>query len=226
MKKGILIVLSAVLCCYSTILVAQEKCEVLKKDISGIYSGECKDGLANGNGISEGENNYEGEFRKGLPHGQGTLVYANGAMYIGNWKKGFRHGVGKYIVSLKDGESIKDGIWKKDKFIGPKKIKQYEIIRNVAVPRYTFRKVGTKFNRVTIKVTHNGITKPTPQNISGSSGNITNYQGSTSFENIMYFPWTCEMLYTMPSKLYTSSHKVEFSFKIIEPGDWLVEIQH
>ncbi len=214
------------LCCYSTIVIAQQECKVLKKDIAGSYSGKCKNGLANGNGISIGENKYEGKFKNGLPHGTGTIIYANGGRYTGAWKKGLRQGEGKYSFNIEGKESIKKGIWKKDKYIGPKKIKQYEIIRQLAVPRYKIRKVGDKFNRVTIKIKHNNITVPTPQNISGSSGNLTNYQGNTSFENIAYFPFTCEMIYTMPSKLYSSRHQVEFSFKIIEPGDWQVEIQH
>ena len=44
---------------------AQEKCKVLKADIAGEYSGDCKKGLANGEGISKGENTYEGKFKKG-----------------------------------------------------------------------------------------------------------------------------------------------------------------
>ena len=182
--------------------------------------------MASGSGISIGENKYEGEFRNGLPHGKGTIFYAEGATYIGEWKKGLRQGEGKYTFKVDGKELIKEGIWKKDKFIGEKNKKQYKIIRNVAVPRYTFRKIGDEFNRVSIRLKHNGVTVPTPQNITGSSGNITNYQGDFSFENIIYFPFTCEMLYSMPSKLYTSRHRVEFVFEILEPGDWLVEIQH
>lgn len=226
MNKSRLITGLIVFCCYSTIVFAQQECEVLKKDIAGTYTGECKNGLANGNGISEGENKYEGHFKDGLPHGSGTIFYANGGSYTGDWKKGLRQGEGKFSFISEGKESFKEGIWKKDKFIGEKKIRQYEILRNVAVPRYTFRYVGDKFNRVTIKVKHNGITVRTPQNITGSSGNFMNYQGNTSFENITYFPFTCEMIYMMPSKLYSSSHNVEFSFKINQPGDWLVELQH
>ena len=226
MKKSRLIIGLIVLCSYSTIVFAQQKCEVLKKDIAGSYSGDCKDGLANGSGESIGENQYKGEFKNGLPHGIGTMIYANGGVYTGNWKKGLRQGEGKYSFSRDGKESIKEGNWKKGKFVGPKKKRPYEIIRNVSVPRYTIRKVGDEYNRVTIKVKHNGITVPTPQNISVTSGNITNYQGNTSFENIMYFPFKCEMLYSMPSKLYASRHKVEFVFKINQPGDWMVEIQH
>ena len=226
MKNYRLIIGFIVFCCSSTLVFGQQECKVLKEDIAGSYTGECKNGLASGNGISIGENKYEGSFKNGLPHGKGTILYENGARYIGVWKKGLRQGDGKYIFEVNGKESIKEGIWKKDKFIGAKKKKQYKIIRNVAVPRYTFRKIGDEFNRVSIRLKHNGVTVPTPQNITGSSGNITNYQGNTSFENIIYFPFTCEMIYTMPSKLYTSRHRVEFAFEILEPGDWLVEIQH
>ena len=53
-------------------LTAQEDCIVLKPEISGKYTGKCKNGLAQGTGKAEGTDVYEGQFMKGLPHGSGT----------------------------------------------------------------------------------------------------------------------------------------------------------
>lgn len=205
---------------------AQEKCKVLKADIAGEYTGECKKGLANGQGISKGENAYEGKFKKGLPNGEGTMIYANGGKYEGQWKNGARHGEGKYIFQLDGKETIKDGIWKEDKYIGKKKVQGYKVVRKLAVSRYTIRKIGETFNRVTIKVKNNGQAVTGIQNIVGSIGNRVDYQGYTVYENIGIFPFDCEMRYTVPNKLETYDVRVEFFFQIIEPGDWLVEINH
>lgn len=42
---------------------------------------------------------YEGEWKKGAPHGIGTMKYADGSVYEGNWELGKRNGQGtmKYV---------------------------------------------------------------------------------------------------------------------------------
>lgn len=205
---------------------AQEKCKVLKADIAGEYSGACKKGFASGQGISKGENTYKGKFKKGLPNGKGTMIYANGGKYEGQWKNGERNGEGKYSIKVDDKETIEDGIWKQDKYIGKKKVKGYKIIKKQSVSRYTIRNMGDQFNRVTIKVKNNGQALVNLTNITGSMGNKVDYQGYTVFENISSFPFSCEMRYSVPSKLGSVNVPTEFFFEIIEPGDWMVEIQH
>jgi hypothetical protein len=205
---------------------AQEECKVLKADIAGEYSGGCKKGLASGQGISKGENIFEGRFKKGLPNGEGTMIYSDGGIYEGKWKNGFRDGEGKYIIQIDGKETVKDGIWKKGKYVGKKKVQGYKIIKKQSVSRYTIRKVGDNFNRVTIKVKNNGQAVGNIQNIVGSLGNRVDYTGYTVYENIGMFPFNCEMRYTVPNKLESYDIRVEFFFQIIEPGDWMVEINH
>ena len=211
----------------STLLFGQQKCDVLKVDISGEYLGDCKNGLAHGKGLAKGQNMYEGEFKKGLPNGAGTIFYSDGGKYVGEWKDGLRQGEGKYIINIKGKDSIADGIWNKDKYNGRKPVKQFEIIKKVGVSRYTIRKVGDNLNKITIKVRYKGqALKNTLQNISVSSGNRINYDGYIVFENINPYPFNCEMQYNIPSTLGTVSVEIEFFFKILEPGDWVVEINH
>ena len=199
----------------STFIFAQQKCEVLKVDISGEYQGECKSGLAHGKGISKGQNSYEGEFKKGLPNGDGTIFFADGGKYSGQWKDGVRQGEGKFTIKIKGKDSIADGIWKNDKYIGEKPVKQFEIIKKIGVSRYTIRKVGDNLNKITVKVRYKGqALKNTLQNISVSSGNRINYDGYIVFENINPYPFICEMQYNIPSTLGTVSVEIEFFFKI------------
>jgi len=212
---------------FTTINYAQEKCKVLKEDIVGEYIGSCKKGLANGHGMSKGENKYDGEFKSGLPNGDGTMMYANGGRYIGEWKKGLRHGVGKYIFNLDGKDSIADGKWKNDAYLGALPKKEYEITLKRSVSRYVIRKDDkSSFNRIKIVVKNGGETVRPPQNINGSSGAIYRNWDNVIFENVSQFPFTCNMRYTMRSKLGGGSYDVEFNFKILEPGDWTVELLH
>jgi hypothetical protein len=48
---------------------SQGVCKVLKSEIANQYEGSCKKGLANGKGIAVGRDKYEGNFKKGYPHG-------------------------------------------------------------------------------------------------------------------------------------------------------------
>src|SRR5674476_1601512 len=71
---------------------AQQKdsCSVLLKEISGIYDGQCKDGLANGKGISKAEDTYTGMFKNGLPDGKGKYTFKNGDIFDGYWTNGLK----------------------------------------------------------------------------------------------------------------------------------------
>jgi hypothetical protein len=74
------------------------------------------------NGIAKGIDSYEGQFRKGLPHGYGTYIWANGDVYEGRWRNGKRHGKGTF-TSIQNDVLVKNiGIWKNDEFLGPEKI--------------------------------------------------------------------------------------------------------
>ena len=55
---------------------------------------------------------YNGEYKDGLYHGQGTYTHSNGDIYEGDWKEGKRHGHGTYIES--EGDKYV-GEWKNEK---------------------------------------------------------------------------------------------------------------
>ena len=43
-----------------------------------------------------GGDQYIGEFKDGKQHGQGTYTDVNGNQYIGEWKDGMKHGQGTF----------------------------------------------------------------------------------------------------------------------------------
>ena len=78
MKNSNKIILLLAISCLGYTVIAQENCLVLKPEISGKYTGKCKNGLANGKGKSVGQDTYIGQFSKGWPQGSGTYTWANG----------------------------------------------------------------------------------------------------------------------------------------------------
>lgn len=51
---------------------------------------------------------YEGEWKKGAPHGIGTMKYANGSVYEGNWELGKKNGHGTMKYANGD---VYEGNW-------------------------------------------------------------------------------------------------------------------
>ncbi|MBS1620291.1 MAG: hypothetical protein JSS80_01530 [Bacteroidetes bacterium] len=98
---------------------AQQDCKVAKESLQGTYTGDCKKGKANGKGKAVGTDTYEGEFKSGLPDGEGTYTWKDGSVYTGHFSKGMMDGKGNLVVKRPEhSDSIVDGYWKKDSYIG------------------------------------------------------------------------------------------------------------
>ncbi|MCX6331644.1 MAG: hypothetical protein NTZ82_03305 [Bacteroidetes bacterium] len=94
-----------------------QDCKVLDPNLLGVYTGDCKNGKADGQGKSVGLHSYEGEFKAGLPDGEGIYTDDKGSVYKGQFKKGKREGYGEYII--KNGmDSVLTGYWKKNIYVG------------------------------------------------------------------------------------------------------------
>ena len=98
-----------------------QTCEVDPDPLKGQYSGDCKKGKAEGQGIATGIDSYAGNFRNGYPEGQGKYTWKNGNWYEGEWKKGVFEGKGTLSVadtSNPSGIQVLTGFWKKGKYLG------------------------------------------------------------------------------------------------------------
>ena len=129
-------------------------CLVKMEAISGEYSGNCKKGLAHGQGVATGTDRYEGEFRNGLPHGPGKYTWANGDYFRGGWKKGLKEGEGRLVRA--DSSTV-EGIWKQDNYLGEKILAAYKINKSMSVSRYSFRKTNSTIYDVKVKLIRGGI---------------------------------------------------------------------
>ncbi len=67
-----------------------------------VYEGEFRNGVPSGQGssVSSRSGNYVGEFKNGKPNGHGTNIFNNGDKYVGEWKDGNKHGNGTYEYSI------------------------------------------------------------------------------------------------------------------------------
>lgn len=223
--KHILSILSFVLfLSLSQSVNAQKKCKVLVPEIDSIYTGKCKKGYAHGKGSAIGKDTYTGKFSKGWPS-EGTYTWANGDSYTGEFREGKRNGEGILTLKLAERDSILDGLWEKDVYLGAKP-KAPKIIYQSEIDRYTIRKAGRqRDDRVLINFSQNGGRNTTVTNlkITASKGSETNIGASIGYENIN-FPITIRASYETMNKLNTMRHNAIIEFEIFEPGDWLVTI--
>jgi hypothetical protein len=119
-------------------------CKVLPDSLQGNYTGECKNGKANGNGKAVGIHTYEGDFKNGLPEGKGKYTWSNGDYYYGGWKKGLKEGKGELHRWENGKEKLVTGYWKKGNYRG-----EYE-------NPYVISNVTTDIGRVQVeKITDN-----------------------------------------------------------------------
>jgi hypothetical protein len=207
------------------LLYAQENdCKVLVPRISGIYTGECRKGLAHGSGIAQGIDKYEGEFRKGLPEGRGTYRWADGTFYDGYWKMGLREGVGKMIYRA---DSTLTGYWKADRYIGKENVKNYEVLNSRYVARSTFSKISDTPNQVKVRLTMGGAPNSAIQDFSMiyTSGDEFRMGTAYGIQNVT-FPINVRITYLTWNVMHTVQTNVTFEFKINQPGNWDVNIQN
>ena len=215
---------------------SQNKCKVLKPAIDITYSGGCKQGLADGQGVASGIDSYTGEFKKGLPNGTGTYIWSTGEKYEGEWKKGLREGTGKYTIPYDGRDSVLTGIWENDQYIGEKSIPPYTIQYRSGISRFSALRTGDQPLRVYYKFTRGGGTSEytSPINdllLQGSSGNETGSSNNFGFDNVT-FPFEGKVRFTAPSALSTQgspealSISYELNFVINQPGAWMVTIYY
>jgi hypothetical protein len=95
-----------------------QDCAVEKPEIRGSYAGDCKKGKANGKGKAMGTDTYDGEFKSGLPDGEGVYTWKDGSQFNGKFVKGNKEGKGRLVYKMANRDSTVEGYWKKDVYVG------------------------------------------------------------------------------------------------------------
>jgi hypothetical protein len=226
-RKGIIIRIILGIVFFSGIHVSAQNsdCKVTLPNISGAYTGGCKKGLAQGKGIAQGVDRYEGQFNKGMPNGKGVYHWANGSVYEGQWLNGTRDGNGKMVFHLADRDSVVSGYWKNDKYIGEKYVPPYKIMRSMGVTRYSFIKISDEGSDVTFKIFLGGKINSEIEgfNMAYDSGSEFQLGSATGIQNV-HFPLNVKITYRTWNLFHTAQSDIVFEFEIKDPGKWDLSI--
>ena len=97
---GICLIAFSLVVAYWTVLPRQGTVEIPGE---GVYTGDLRGMTFHGYGTYEsyvvGGTSYEGEWKDGVYHGQGTLTFANGSQVKGQFKNGSLYGEGLTICA-------------------------------------------------------------------------------------------------------------------------------
>lgn len=226
MKSSITLILGfMLLSIVSLSTLAQEKteteCKVLKQQICVLYKGECKKGLAHGKGTAQGLDLYVGSFKKGLPNGIGTYKWSTGEIYEGRWKNGQRNGEGKYRCIVEGKDSILDGIWKNDKYLGKEPVSPKQLMA-LNINSISFSRVGDG-NKITLSIMQGGTNNSSTSNLILTSTSGNQFANGVYFgvEQVVY-PVSIRVSYSSSNLLRSGRFDCVGEFVITQSGNWNV----
>jgi len=213
--------------CSGAVLMSQENCTVLVKDLEGSYTGECKKGLAHGDGHAQGIDSYKGRFSKGLPHGEGKYAWSDGSFYEGEWRKGLRHGEGSYTYTDEGRDSVQAGLWKDDNYMGEIIVPAYKISRTAGVARSSISKSSDTGSGVRVNLLMSGRANTDIEGFSMVCGSGSQFvSGNTYGIQDAAVPYTVSIRYRTWNQMHSTQRDVVFEFIINEPGTFDVSISN
>lgn len=192
--------------------------------IIGKYTGDEKKELANGIGKSEGIDTYEGEFKKGLPHGDGVYIfgedeviggtdYEKGDKYEGSFSKGVFEGKGKLIFNDTNKEAL-EGYWSNGKYLGKTK-DGYEVLIKKNIARVECRYDGNFRNDISI-TDLDDIVEVGNTNIE--------FDGLSKYTNLpdSKFP----LMLHIKGMIKSTGAKAELKVLLERPGTWTITVRN
>ena len=226
MKRKILLLVATIfVASYSSF--SQDDCKAFIETYVAQYEGDCKKGLADGNGKTLGKDYYVGEFKKGKPHGKGKFTWENGNFYDGEWKKGLKNGLGKLVLRRElQEDSVITGLWKNDTYVGEEEEKEWQIINSRGVTRFKFQKVNddNANNEVQIRFRRNGAKFNQMEGLQLSGQGIAFEDAlSVGFKSAS-FPFEGRVDCTVPNQFNTNTFYVTFEYLINKPGKWVITL--
>ncbi|MFW5879313.1 MAG: hypothetical protein ACOCUV_00665 [bacterium] len=210
-------------------LQAQD-CIVLDTSINKSYEGKCKKGFAHKFGKAQGVDKYEGDFKKGMKHGEGIYTWANGAIFKGAFENDKKHGYGKLIEA---DSNIITGYWKNDLYVGQQKeyFLGYKIINSTNLPgKPFFRKIEEEGDEIRIEITdiNKGLHGFDISNYINADIHSISNSGSRINARLtnVKFPFKATVSYGVPNKSANFVIRASFIFEILEPGVWHISLAH
>jgi MORN repeat protein len=209
-----------------------QDCSVENDAIKGTYTGDCKKGKANGKGKSVGTDTYEGDFKNGLPEGDGTYTWNNGNTFKGSFAKGLKQGKGTLTFKRQnEPDSVIEGYWKNDIYVGKYEFPYTVYFKSKAITEFEVQYKKDGFSQITYFITNTSGDVATPmggtsprlkvdevQLSSGRYGRlVVNDIHTKKTESIL-----SEVTYPTRMKVLIGGEQVEIEFR--EPGSYIVDI--
>ncbi len=145
----------------------QAPCKVLVDSLAGEYTGECKNGLANGHGETKGILHFIGAFKNGMPNGAGACYYPDSSFYQGNFQDGIKEGKGEMHYRLNNRpDSVIKGYWSGNDYRGNRYI-TYSFDAASKFDRVDISPSSGSGSRVSIEISN---ASETPNNLHGGAG--------------------------------------------------------
>ena len=221
-----------------------QPCIVKIDSLKGQYTGDCRNGKANGFGTATGVDSYTGNFKDGYPDGEGKYSWKNGTWYNGGWKAGLFDGNGTYNKvdqNKPDSATLVTGYWKAGKYIGKfqkpysftaltggindlngRKIRDQKAEITIAVKSTTagassiYKNILPKPKLVSVELTE-GLFQQRADNETAALMNIYTFRNVTfPFQAILSFETTG----TNPLPSTQEKIKIEIS----ETGSWYIQV--
>lgn len=215
---------------FISVYIFSQDCFVEKQELKGVYTGDCKKGKASGKGKAVGTDTYEGDFKSGVPDGEGIYTFKNGDVFKGHFSKGYRDGKGIFVYKRTSGDSTVEGYWKKDDYVGKFKDPYTIYFKTALVTETEVQYTKDQSNQITFNVTSTSggdqtINGPTPkmkvdeiQLVTGHYGRTANnYNHAKSVETDVYM-----VMYPTRMRVLIGHESLEIEFR--EPGSYVVDI--
>lgn len=215
MKNIFLICLSII----TFITYGVNDCKVKLSELNQKYEGECKRGLAHGIGKAWGESDfYEGEFKKGLPHGKDTYTWGNGNVCIGDFKKGMMDGEGNLTFKDASGEiTVKKGFFDNGEFLGEHK-NPYKIVSQSGILIINLIENRQQVNEVRISIFNNGNEIFPQLDIRDLNNTNIEMRNGVVLTNVKYPLKQLEVRFTVDSFSYNAI------LDIYKEGNWQINL--
>jgi hypothetical protein len=150
------------------------------------------------------------------------LSLSSGEIYEGSWYKGVREGEGEFKARFNGRDSLRSGIWKDDRYIGPKP-SMPEIMQKYNITAATFSRTG-EGNKISISFYQNGMVNLV-ENLTITTNNGTEQEaGKMHAFYDLRFPFYCKITYVTWNKLRTARWDCILEFRIEQPGSWDLRI--
>jgi hypothetical protein len=152
---------------------AAQNCKVLTLTLDKSYTGECKNGLAHGQGEAFGQHHYKGTFKYGKPNGAGVYYYDDSTYHAGFFQDGQKEGKGEthYLQKGKADSTIK-GFWSGNTYRG-KNYVTYDFNGATMFDRYEIKATPESGRTISFEIsTTSGSPTGVPSDFQGQPGYV------------------------------------------------------